>query len=175
MVCKRVCCDIKDYPDYVLYRDGHVFSKKTKTFIKPQVDKGYLRVKLFNEDGPKKILLHRLVADHFCKNPYKGEPNAVVNHKNNNTLDPNADNLEWLLQKDNVRYIFEQNRKEKTPVIQLDKNLEVLNRYDYIADAVQETGVAKASIIRCCKSKQKTAGGFVWKYDNNKQKEGIVC
>ena len=119
--------------------------------------------------------MHRLVAEHFCKNNYKSDPNAVVNHIDNNPLNPHADNLEWLSQKANVRYIFEQNRKERTPVIQLDKNLNIIQRYEYIADAVKATGAAKASIIRCCKNKQKTAGGFIWKYANDWQKEGRLC
>lgn len=31
-------------------------------------------------------------------------------------------------------------------------------------EAERETGVDHSSIIRCCKGKQKTAGGFIWKY-----------
>jgi hypothetical protein len=53
--------------------------------------------------------------------------------------------------------------KEKQ-VIQYDKNLKELNRYTSIKIAEKETNIFSSNISSCCKSKVKTAGGFIWKY-----------
>ena len=55
---------------------------------------------------------------------------------------------------------------QKTPVIQVDsKSGAVIGRYDGAVEAGQVAGVDPSSIVKCCKGKLKTAGGFVWKYD----------
>ena len=53
---------IPDYPDYMIYDDGRVWSNKTNKFLKPNnVGRGYLTVELFNNSGSKRLLIHRLV------------------------------------------------------------------------------------------------------------------
>ncbi len=54
-----------------------------------------------------------------------------------------------------------QNHKE---IIQYDKNMNYVGEYLSIRDAVRKTNVDRSNIIKCCKSKVKSAGGFIWKY-----------
>lgn len=50
------------------------------------------------------------------------------------------------------------------PISQFDKNNNFIADWQYINQARDYLGIDPSTIIRCCKGKQKTAGGFVWKY-----------
>lgn len=52
----------------------------------------------------------------------------------------------------------------KIKVQQLDLRNNLINEWDSISEAAEKTNTSKSSIIRCCKNKQKTANGFLWKY-----------
>jgi len=54
--------------------------------------------------------------------------------------------------------------KGTIPVYQMDKNNNILFCYNSITQAAKETGINYANIISCLKARQKTAGGFVWRY-----------
>ncbi|AFE88047.1 putative HNH endonuclease [Lactococcus phage ASCC531] len=48
-------------------------------------------------------------------------------------------------------------------VIQLDLNDNILNEFESMTQAEQETGVLVCNISRCCNGKTKSAGGFKWR------------
>lgn len=50
------------------------------------------------------------------------------------------------------------------PVYQLDKNGNIINEFDSIFMAAQYINRDNSSISKCCKGKQKTCGGYMWKY-----------
>jgi hypothetical protein len=51
-------------------------------------------------------------------------------------------------------------------VLQLDKKTEeVIARFDSGAEASRQAKVDASSISKCCKGKQKTSGGFKWRYE----------
>lgn len=52
----------------------------------------------------------------------------------------------------------------KIKVNQKDLNNKLMNTWDSISEAAIETKSAKASIIRCCKHKQKTCNNFLFEY-----------
>lgn len=62
---------------------------------------GYLVLSLTKEGRRKNHYVHRLVATAFLPND-GGLP--VVNHRNHDTKDNRAENLEWCTQKDNVNH-----------------------------------------------------------------------
>lgn len=62
---------------------------------------GYLRVNLWKNHRYRTVLVHRLVAMHFVPNITGGN---VVNHKDYNIKNNNAENLEWCSQKENCQY-----------------------------------------------------------------------
>ena len=49
-------------------------------------------------------------------------------------------------------------------VIQYSKDGEFIAEYPSIMEAERQTGCKNESICQCCKGKQKSAGGFIWKY-----------
>ncbi len=49
-------------------------------------------------------------------------------------------------------------------ILQFSKDGILINEYDSLKKASEETGIEKSNICSVCKGKTKTAGGFVWKY-----------
>lgn len=98
-------------------------------------------------------------------------------------------NLRWVTRKDNINnpltiknmqkqksdkhreHISESlkgkhlNRPDQSKwVIKLSLNNEILHFYPSTHQAQRETGIDDSSIRKCCNGKQKSAGGFTWKY-----------
>ena len=74
--------------------NGKVFFISKEKKLKPYISgRGYLYVTLTKNKSRKSVPLHRLLAIHFIKND---DYNKVVNHKDNNKLNNNLDNLEWV-------------------------------------------------------------------------------
>jgi group I intron endonuclease len=57
----------------------------------------------------------------------------------------------------------------KKKVVQYDKNMNIICEFSSIKEAIEKTKIN--NICKCCKGKQKTAGGYIWKY---KIKDGLV-
>ena len=59
-------------------------------------------------------------------------------------------------------------KSQKRKVIQYDLNMNELARYDSISEAAKALGKKKFSgISEVCSGKQKTAGGFIWRYEED--------
>lgn len=71
---------------------------------------GYLFVHLRKDGSRKSAYIHRIVAEAFVENK-DNKPN--INHKDYNTKNNAATNLEWCTQKENVSYSVAHMRKPK--------------------------------------------------------------
>lgn len=96
--------EIENYDGYYVDEFGNIFSIKTGTLKKLAVyldTKGkYLMVRLIRNDGVRKsLLVHRIVAQAYIPNPNNL---PEVNHKDKNTKNPCAYNLEWCTRKENI-------------------------------------------------------------------------
>ena len=56
------------------------------------------------------------------------------------------------------------NIKERIPVVQLTKSKELIKIFDSIVSANIETGIQNTNIVKVCKGKRNTAGGYCWMY-----------
>ncbi len=72
---------------------------------------GYKVVCLQKEGKRKNHYVHRLVAEAFLKH---SENETYINHKDYNTHNNCADNLEWCTQQNNIKHSLEHMRKPKT-------------------------------------------------------------
>lgn len=134
--------------------------------IKPTIcTNGYYEVALSQNRKRKIYLIHRLVATHFVDNPMNY---PEVNHKDENITNNQVDNLEWCTSKYNANYGTRNQRcMEKVitkTVKQLSLDNEVITVFPSIKEAMRRTGVDESQIIRVCKGKNITAGGFKWEY-----------
>lgn len=71
--------------------------------LSPKLDAGYFRLQLSDRVRRKTVAVHILVAQAFCEGYFEG---AVVNHKDGNKLNNNANNLEWVTVAENNRHAY---------------------------------------------------------------------
>jgi hypothetical protein len=89
---------IRDYPNYQISNFGRV-KNGSGQILKHFSDKdGYLRLKIYNEDGGKNFKLHRLVSLHFIPNP-NNKP--YVDHIDHNKTNNHISNLRFCTHQEN--------------------------------------------------------------------------
>lgn len=152
---------LNNYSNYIIFSDGKIFSKKYQKFLSPATTSdGYLRVRLYNDDGEtKSFLVHRLVASAFIPNPNNYD---CVNHKDENKQNNDFSNLEWCTRAYNNNY-----GNHKKSIIMCDKDThEEIQVFNSIADAERflNNSGAHSNIVRQLKGYGKSAYGYYWKY-----------
>lgn len=150
---------------YSVSDEGQVWSNRRHKVLKPKVDRyGYKVVVLSVKGVVHHRTVHRLVAQSFIPNPNNL---PTVNHINEDKSDNRSVNLEWMSVIDNnnhgTRNEKLSNAKCKSPVEQVFSDGTTV-RYKGVKDASRKTGVHRVCIARCCKNIRKTAGGYKWRY-----------
>lgn len=153
--------------------DRSVINNGSIQFIKGKILKpinnghGYLYINLCKDSKIKRTAIHRLVAKAFIYNP---DNLSQVNHKNEIKSDNRVENLEWCDSKYNANY---GNRNAKCTESKRNKYGKKVKQYDtnnnliniiYMGDAIKIKKIHYANLIKCCKGKQKTTGGYIWRY-----------
>lgn len=159
---KEIWKTINEYQDYQVSNKGNVKSIKfnKECILKPDIVNGYYRVVLCRYGKMKHMLLHRLVAEAFIHNPYNL---PFINHKDENTLNNNVENLEWCTREYNNNYGSHNERVSKTlskPVRCIETNVV----YPSAKEVKRQLGFSQSSICLCCKGKYNQAYGFHWEY-----------
>lgn len=90
--------EIKDFPNYLIYNDGRVYSKYSKKFMIGGKCNNYKNVTLRNNPKQDTLVIHRLVAQHYIPNPNNYN---VVDHIDRNKNNNNVSNLRWCRSVDN--------------------------------------------------------------------------
>ena len=155
---------IEGFENYEVSNLGKVRNIKSGRILKPVLGRGgYLKHGLSGHNKRKFLLLHRIIAIAFIDNP---EENPCVNHIDENKTNNDLSNLEWCTVRENNIHGTRTKRgaeKRSKKVIQLDLNDNVLNEFESMEQAEQETGIDASSISRCCNGKRKSAGRFKWR------------
>ena len=136
---------------------------------------GYLQIRLCKNNERKTFSIHRLVATMFIPNPDKL---PIVNHKDENRLNNNVDNLEWCTEKYNRNYGTATQRhankirgtkaSSETRRKMSEKRVGELNpkarkviclNTEYIFGTIKEASEwCGGDVKACCNGKTKTAG-----------------
>tara|TARA_R110001606_G_scaffold354977_1_gene505740 strand:- start:101 stop:562 length:462 start_codon:yes stop_codon:yes gene_type:complete len=91
--------EVHNYPNYLIYPDGRVWSNYGGgRFLKERFTKDYQSVSLSKNNKPEHIYLHRLLAQHYIPNPNNL---PYVDHIDRNKLNNNIDNLRWVTRSEN--------------------------------------------------------------------------
>ena len=156
--------EIEGFEKYEVSNLGRVRNIKSGRILKPHLNhNGYLKHHLYKHNKLKELFLHRIIAIAFIDNP---EEKPQVNHIDENKLNNDLSNLEWCTERENVIHGTRTKRaaeKLSKKVIQLDLNDNVLNEFESMVQAGQETGVSRSNISSCCNGKRKSAGGYKWR------------
>ena len=135
---------------------------------------GYLQVVLCKGGKDKPCKVHRLVAEAFLENP---DNLPDINHIDENPHNNNVNNLEWCTRKYNINYgtrnirAGKSNSKANTnnpklsiAVISINKISGLITEFPSTMEAERVLGIDHSHIVKCCKGRQKSAGGFYWMY-----------
>jgi hypothetical protein len=143
---------------YKISNYGRVKNHKGRITNGSNHESGYLWVSI----SPKQYLLHRLVAKVFIPNP---ENKEQVNHIDGNKKNVSVSNLEWVSNKENSQHAHDNGLHPKTKsIIQYDINMNKLNEFKSQIYASKQLNISYSSINKCCRNKQKTAGGYIFKF-----------
>lgn len=159
---KEIWKDIKGYEGkYLISNTGKVKSlnynntKKSKLLKQNNIN-GYNTVCLWENSKSKRCRVNRLVAEAFISNPSNL---PEVNHKDENKMNNNVDNLEWCDSKYNCNY-GNRNKKLSKPIQCIETGI----IYPSILQAGKQTGINHYHIGDVARGKRHTAGGYHWRY-----------
>lgn len=166
---------IEDYPNYMISNLGNVKSLKfgkERILKQAKYTNGYCFVVLSKEGKQKSCIIHRLVATAFIPNP---DNLPEVNHKNEIKTDNRLENLEWVTHKQNCNYGTRNERSSKAnkgkpniarqkPIACYNKKGNLVALYTSATQASELLIIDISSIIKCCRGKYKTCGGYIFKY-----------
>lgn len=160
---------------YEISNLGNVKSLRSGKLMKQSNNRdGYKYVSLTKEGKSTCFGVHRLAALTFIPNPLNL---PEVNHKDESHDNNCVDNLEWCSKKYNRNYGTYNERMSKTlkevaprkrSVIAYHKDGSYFKTYDSIGEAGEELGLSGNAISQALRGKQKTAGGYIWKYFTEK-------
>jgi len=159
-IWKQVIIEDKNTTNYYVSSLGRF--KNSKGIImkdyKPH-HSGYIYVRV-NKD---KCALHRLVALTFLENP---ENKAFVNHIDGNKLNNSLSNIEWNTPSENSLHSHKigLNKGNKRKIVQYDLEINKIKEFNSIIEASKFLNMSQNNIKAVLYNKQKTAGGFIFKY-----------
>ena len=159
-IWKQVIIKDKDTSNYYVSSLGRF--KNSKGIImkdyKPH-HSGYIYVRVNND----KYALHRLIAFTFLQNP---ENKAYVNHIDGNKINNSLVNIEWNTPNENSLHSHKirLNKGCKRKIIQYSLELNKIYEFNSIIEASKFLNMSSSNIKAVLYNKQKTAGGFIFKY-----------
>lgn len=152
------CEIINGTKGYKISNYGRVKNHKGRITEGSNHESGYLWVSI----APKQYLLHRLVAKVFIPNP---ENKEQVNHIDGNKENACKWNLEWCSNIENQIHKVNSGLSNSTKkVAQYDLQLNKIKEFNSQKEASKELNICCTSISKCCLEKQKTAGGFIFRF-----------
>ena len=168
---KEIWKDIKDYEGH--YQVSNLSRVKSIKFgkeiiLKQNIRRGYYYVCLSKNGIAKNYFVHRLVAQAFIDNT---DNLPCVNHKDEDKLNNNVDNLEFCSVLYNNTYnerhkkIAEKNinGKKSKPVLQYTLDGVFVKEWESTREAGRN-GYQQICISKCCRGINKQHKGFIWKY-----------
>ena len=173
---------VKGYESlYEVSNTGKVRSiYRYKRVLKPMIsNSGYERVDLFKNKCRKQFSVHRLVAIAFIDNP---DGKEIVNHKDENKRNNNAENLEWVTHIENCHYgtaisrrtthldyskrkVNNRNQilKCSKAIAQYSKDGQLIKEWESASECARANKWTISNIRRCVRGGTKYAYGYIFK------------
>jgi len=156
---REVILDNK-YTGYFISSLGKIKNKKNIIMENYKIHhSGYIYTRI----NYNKYAIHRLVAMMFIPNL---ENKPFVNHIDGNKLNNCINNLDWVTCYENNihNHIMGFVKYYSKKIIQYDLEMNEVNKYNSIKEASNILNIRNTNILGALKNRQKTAGGFIFKY-----------
>jgi hypothetical protein len=178
---KEIWKDIDGFPGYQVSNLGRVYSNLTKKILKPEkMDKGYLRVALYNPDTKikKRIMVHALVANAFigdCPDGYQ------IDHVDTNKENNKVSNLEYVTCKENIDRAIEIGLRDRSPtrealLASIETNrkpvkcIETGEVFNSVVECSKRLNVNEDGIRKCINNRAKSANNLHFECVDKKKK-----
>lgn len=151
--------------NYYVSNYGRIRNKKTNRLLNPVNTCGYYKVRLSKKGQTDDWLVHKLVYFSFFHeetNMKKYCIDHIDGNKHNNCLN----NLRKITISDNVleAYYNQKTNSNIKSVSQFDLENNLLAIFPSAREAGRQLSLDSSSIIKCCKGKLKTTGGYIFHY-----------
>ena len=159
---------ILELPKHIFYKNGEIWNGNR--FLVFSKSDNYLVLCTFF----KNYKVHRLIC--YAFHPLEGKTcltdydDLQVNHKDGNTLNNNADNLEWVTKSENMYHAYGSDLNKKVRnVLQYSLEGEFIAEYKSVAQASKATDEPEHRIRDISKGKKNSKAQFMWKFKNNEE------
>ena len=159
---------IPELPKHKLYNNGEIWnSNRFLTFSKSG---NYYTLCTLN----KTYKVHRLIC--YAFNQIEGKKtlddykDLQVNHKDGNTFNNCADNLEWVSSSINMYHSYKENLNKKVRnILQYTLDDDFVKEYKSISEASRESGEPEHRIRAIAKGKKNSKAEYKWKFKDEKE------
>lgn len=153
---------------YYISKDGQIYSTKQSyhPILSSHIINGYSVITL--EDSVYSI--NRLVAETFILN-INNLP--IVDHIDNNKLNNNVNNLQWLTQKDNLLKV-DTDMSHPRQIIQRDMNGNVIKIFNSVTEASEELNISRSAVSKAVNKINASCQGFIFDFVDEKHNHALV-
>lgn len=155
----------KEFSNYLISSYGRIRHKDKNNILRPGKCCGYYKVRLSENGICSDYLVHKLVYQIFNEDY---DPSKIIDHIDGNKLNNSVVNLRQVTASENVLsalYTTKTNSSAKK-VGQYDLQGNLINKFLSARIAARELGLDSSTISKVCRGKNKTHGGYIFKYLN---------
>lgn len=152
-------------PNYLVSSCGRVRHYAKGNLLRPSETCGYYKVRLSYNGKITDWLIHKLVFFSFHSTLYEKD-GYVIDHIDGDKHNNNLSNLRLITLSENVKeaYYNQKTNSNIKPINQYDLNNNLIATFPSSREAGRQLKLDSSSIIKCCKGKLKTTGGFIFHY-----------
>jgi len=159
---------IDELPKHKFYNNGEIWN--SNRFLIFSKSGNYYNLCTNN----KTYKVHRLIC--YAFNPIEGKEtfsdhdDLQVNHKDGDTFNNCANNLEWITSSNNMYHSYIENLNKKVRnVLQYSLEGEFIKEYISIAEASRQTNEPEHRIREIAQGKTNSKAEYIWKFKNEEE------
>lgn len=156
--------EAKNNSNYLVSNMGRIRHRIKNNLLRPVDTCGYYKIRLSKDGIITDWLVHKLVFYSFHSDIE--EKNYCIDHIDGDKHNNKLDNLRKITISENVvnAYYSQRTNSNIKPISQFSLNGDFISTFPSSKEAARQLNLDSSSIIKCCKGKLKTTGGFIFHY-----------